>query len=105
MFNNQGIRYNVNGEYFMSLTEVSGYTGCSVNRINKALGNTSSCDINGYHIIRETNNTRLASSNRFEYIEPEIVSIPLKDIVMVLICFSPFIIGFVMLMFSMCGGY
>ena len=68
MFNNKGVRYNVNGEYFMSLTEVSGYTGCSVNSINKALGNTSSCDINGYHIIRETNNTRLASSNRYVYI-------------------------------------
>ena len=68
MFNNKGIRYNVNGEYFMSLTEVSGYTGCSVNRINKALGNTSSCDIDGYHIIRETNNYRLANSNRYEYV-------------------------------------
>ena len=68
MFNNKGIRYNVNGEYFMSLSEVSGYTGCSVNSINKALGNTSSCNINGYHIIRETNNYRLAKSNRYEYV-------------------------------------
>ena len=68
MFNNKGVRYNVNGEYFMSLTEVSGYVGCSVNRINKELGNTSSCDINEYHIIRETNNYRLAKSNRYKYV-------------------------------------
>lgn len=101
MFNKQGVRYNVNGEYFMSLTEVSGYTGCSVNSINKALGNTSSCDINGYHIIRETNNYRLGQSNRFQYIGVEI------DVVGILVLLGcmPFFIGFVMLMMSMMSGY
>ena len=103
MFNNKGVRYNVNGEYFMSLTEVSGYTGCSVNSINKALGNNSSCDINGYHIIRETNNTRLASSNRYVYISP-FDGLDGVGILVLLGCI-PFMILFVMFMMSIMGGY